>query len=168
MSAQVLDKKDVRFSRFRLPHEGLSSAGSGCIAHHIPTNQSAMSEERQPYFPNQKAALAKLAGILGIKEGWDEKTLFHCKECGQELVPLFPDWQRAYVYHREFQHSSITIYSVEDDENMLGWTWEVDDYTGRDLFSPEPSVFETPEGAVQEAEKWAREFDDACETKAVE
>lgn len=51
---------------------------------------------------------------------------------------------------------------------MLGWTWEVGDYAGRDIFSPEPSVFETPEGAVQEVEKWAREFDDTCETKAVE
>jgi len=152
---QPINRADIRFSRFRLEHEDLSSGGSGCVVYHIPSKQSGMSEVKQPYALNKKAALSELAQKLGIPEPVDEAILFHCKECGQELVPSFPDWQRTQLYTREYGAITITVFFLtgEEDPEMTGWTWGLDGYSG----DYEANLYETPEGAIRAAEHWATE-----------
>lgn len=155
----LIDPADIRFSRFRLPHENLSHNGKGCLVYHIPTKQTAMAEENQPYPGNKKVALAELAKMLGIEEEVDVQTLFHCKECGQKIVPEFPEWNLTQLYVREYDETTITVYFLEGlkEEELTGWTWDVDEQSARKWADADGALYETPEGAIRAAEEWATE-----------
>jgi len=69
MSDDLLDAKNLKFTRFRLKHQNLASGGSGCHLCYLPTQQIFISELNAPYCSNRLAAVKALRAELGIEEG---------------------------------------------------------------------------------------------------
>lgn len=148
MAANQLKKSDIRVTRFRLAHEDLRDSGSGCLVYHIPTKQSFVSEGDQLFGRNKLDAMRTLCDALGVTV----ETLAR-----QETTGDFPGWRTTQLYHRDYEAFSITVFFLqgEEDPELEGWTWGVDDDNGR--WDYDPGVYETPEGAIRAAEKWATE-----------
>jgi hypothetical protein len=145
-------KSDIRISRFRLPNEDLRDSGSGCLIHHIPSKQSYLSElEGAPFTENKRVAIGELCAALNITvEAFEQQT----------TTKVFPNWGTVEMFKRAFTHNGTPIFTItvfhfddEDDPSMSGWTWDVDFYDHP--HQNDPGVYETPEGAIQAADKWA-------------
>lgn len=150
--AKPFMKSDIRITRFRLPNEDLRDGGSGCLIYHIPTKQSYVSELAAPFHENKQKAIGDLCSALSItREAFDQ----------QATTKVFPDWKTVEMFQRLYTLDGAPVFVLtvfyfdgeEDDPEVSGWTWSVES-DGR---TPEhdPGLYETPEGAVHAAEKWA-------------
>ena len=144
--SKPFQKTDIRVTRFRLPHEDLRDSGSGCLIYHIPSQKSYVVEKAQPFYVNKGEALDQLCAALGItREAIDQ----------QADNKAFPNWETTELHTRRYGKYTLTVYFLqgEEDPDMTGWTWGVDD--DRLDIEADAGLYETPEGAIKAAEKWA-------------
>jgi len=146
--AQQVKKSDIRITRFRLPDEDLRTQGSGCLIYHIPTKQSFVKETEQPFPSNKKDAMSQLCSALGTTVEALEQ---------QEDRTVFPEWTTTELYTRDYGLFIITVFFLkgEEDPELEGWTWGLESSRN---WVHDPGIYETSEGAIRAAEKWASEM----------